>query len=249
MIIPSFKLHGLGAATKALDRLERQTRYAMARALTKTAKDAQGELVGEMKNQFDRPTPWTLRSTFVKPATKQTLRAIVGVKDMAGAKARATPEAILYHQFRGGGRIWKGLERWLNRAGLIGSSEFVVPGAGARIDQYGNMSQGQVVQIMSQLKLGADASAWSSGSKRSRRSVRLAGRVFWSLGYGKASHLRRGAWIDMGGEIGLRPLLIVVRRTNYRARIDLTHIARRTIGRNWDDNFTAAFYEALASAR
>lgn len=249
MITPTFKLIGLHAAYKALERAEKQSRFAIVRALTKTAKDVQTELVGEMKAKFDRPTPWTLRSTFVKPATRQSMMAIVGIKDMAAAKATASAANLLGHQFRGGGRNLKRLERWLIRAGRMGSDEFVAPGAGVRLDQYGNMSRGQVAQIMSQLRLGADAASWSSGSARSKRNVSRAGRIFWSRGSGRASHLRRGAWIDMGQPIGLRPLLIVIKRPNYRARINLPQIAQQTIAKKWDDNLKSAVATTFSTAR
>ena len=54
---------------------------AIARGLNETAKVIQRELQGEMGRVFDRPTRWTLNSTYVKYATVQTMEAIVKIKD------------------------------------------------------------------------------------------------------------------------------------------------------------------------
>ncbi len=60
--------------------------YIIARALTLVAKDAQAEVVREMPQRFDRPTPFTLNALRVKPATARDHTAQVFVKDMPGGK-------------------------------------------------------------------------------------------------------------------------------------------------------------------
>lgn len=249
MITPTFKLTGLDAIIKSLERTDRQVRFAVAKSLTLTAKAVQSDLTTEMKRAFDRPTPYTLRSTFVKGATRDNLTAVVGIKDMLPAKAAASPAEILGHQFRGGGRIRKNLENYLIKAGLLGSGEFVAPGAGARFDQFGNMSRGQVQQIISQLRLGVDPHVWTSKSKRSQRNIAKAGRIFWSRGGIRDAHLPRGAWIDMGGSTGLRPLLMVINRPSYRQRVAIERIAAASVKRNWDRIFETALVDAFATAR
>jgi len=249
MISPSFKLSGLNGVIKSLERADQQIRFAVAKSLTLTAKAVQSDLTAEMKQGFDRPTPYTLRSSFVKPATRANLNAVVGIKDMQPSKVAASPAELLGHQFRGGGRIRKNLENHLAKAGLLSPGEFVSPGAGARLDRFGNMSRGQVQQIMSQLRLGVDPHSWASKSKRSQRNVKKAGRVFWSHGGFRSAHLPRGAWIDMGGSVGLRPLLMVTGRPSYRQRIDIEKIAAASVKRNWDRIFEAALANAFATAR
>lgn len=239
------EIKGLDGVAKAIRDLEKQTRYATAKALTQTAKKVQTQLVREMQDKFDRPTPYTLRSTFIKPATKDNLTATVGLKDRTGAKASLPPAELLAHHFTGGGRLMKGLERYLQRAGLISAGEFVIPGAGARLDQYGNMSRGQIAQLMSQLRIGIDPHQYASKSARSRRNVSKAGRIFWSRG----GHLARGAWIDMGHSIGVRPLLVVVKGARYKRRIVLEQIAREVVSKEWDATFDAALADAMRTAR
>ena len=71
------KLQGFDKTLANIAGLQKQVRFAAAKALTQTAKKVQTRLIAEMGSQFDRPTPYTLRSTFVKPATKTELSAIV----------------------------------------------------------------------------------------------------------------------------------------------------------------------------
>jgi hypothetical protein len=244
------KLQGFDKLQAHIAGLQKQVRFATSKALNATAKKVQARVVQEMGAAFDRPTPYTLRSfALLKPATKAELTAIVGLKDRAGAKARMPPAELLAHQFNGGGRAWKGLELWLSRAGLIGAGEYVAPGAGARLDRYGNMSRGQVQQLLSQLRAGPDPAAYASKSARSRRNVKKAGRIFWARGNARDGHLPRGAWIDMGPPIGLRPLLLVVSRPTYRKRIDLERIAREVVGREFGPAFDAALADAIRTAR
>lgn len=238
-------IKGLEEVTRTIRNLEKQTRFATAKALTKTAQKVQTKLVRKMQKKFDRPTPYTLRSTFIKPATKGNLTAMVGLKDRAGSKAGLPPAELLAHHFTGGGRAIKGLERYLQRAGLISAGEFVVPGAGARLDRYGNMSRGQIAQLMSQLRIGIDPHQYASKSARSRRNVSKAGRIFWSRG----GHLARGAWIDMGNSAGVRPLLVVVKGARYKRRIDLEQIAHKVVSKEWDATFEAALADAMRTAR
>ena len=232
-------------ALRLLGNVEKQARFATAVALTRTAGHAQRALTDEMGGKFDRPTPYTLRSTWIKKATKALLVAEVMLKDRLLSKTQQPPGELLAHHFNGQSRMHKGLERYLMGAGLISRDEYVVPGAGVRLDRYGNMSRGQIQQIISQLKVGLDSASYASDSARSRRSVKKAGRIFWSRG----GHLPRGAWIDMGNPVGIRPLLMVAGSVRYQRRINLPKIAQDAIARHFDAEFAAAFKRAMETAR
>lgn len=249
MIAPSIRVIGAQAVARALSNLEKNTRFGIARAITKTAKAVEVDLKREMKEKTDRPTAFFLKSTFVQPATKQRLSARVGLKDRLASKNPITAAERFGHLFNGGVRVPKALELYLRRAGLIGGGEFVVPGAGAVLDAYGNMSRGQVQQIISQLRIGIDPYAYASNSKRSRRAVRLAGRIFWARGNARDGHLKRGAYIDQGDPIGIRPLLVVTRAPNYRRRFDLPVLAANTIQRTFEQNLRESLTDAFNSAK
>lgn len=248
MISPTFKLSGLGAVFKGIDNVDKQVRFATAKALTLTAKAAQSSLVQSMRTSFDRPTPYTLRSTFIIPATRDNLVSLVGLKDREPAKASNSPAEILRPQFLGGVRLRKNLEKYLTQAGYLGANEFVLPGAGARLDRYGNMSRGQTAQITSQLRIGLDPYAFKSNSNRSRRNVKKAGRMFWSRGFGRSGHLKRGAYIATPG-VGLRPLLPIIKTPTYRPRINLVQIVAKSVAATWPPTFEKCLHDALATAR
>lgn len=234
------------AARAAVAGLERGLRTAAAIALTRVATAARRDVQDMMRTVFDRPTPYALRSIKYEMATRATLTARVYVEgeDQLG-KAQYSPAELLGHQFTGGTRRPKRLEMYLQRAGMIVPGEFVVPGAGARLDRYGNMSRGQVAQAIAQLRVGIDPWSWSNKGARSRRSTRRAGRIFWSYG----GHLGRGAWIDYGVPIGVRPLLVVIRAPRYSARIDLRAIVLRRYRRDFRDQFERAQLERQIGVR
>ena len=98
------KLQGFDKLQAHIAGLRKQVKFATAKALTQTGKKVQTRLIDEMKSQFDRPSPYTLRSTFLKPAKPAELTAIVGLKDRAGSKARMPPAELLAHQFSEIGR-------------------------------------------------------------------------------------------------------------------------------------------------
>lgn len=257
-------------ALNYLDSVRRQQLpFATALALTRTAKLVESETYATFRSVFDRPTPYTMKSLRTKTATKSDLTAMVFMKDSTiGGKNASNLAAILRHEFYGGGRQRKKLEQVLERWNYITSDEFVVPGRASRLDGYGNMSRGQIVQILSQLGIkqaGYDSTPTSS--KRSKRNVAKAGVIFWSwgpsgkkspvidkatgiaYGYtgGRASHLPKGAWIRRGNTV--RPILIVVKAPRYRQRVDLQKIAQETVNKNFDRIFDESLSHALATAR
>ena len=56
-------------------RFAKEDPIAMAKALTQSAIQAQTDIVQAMTQVFDRPTPHTLNSTYVIPATKDRLNS------------------------------------------------------------------------------------------------------------------------------------------------------------------------------
>ncbi len=63
------------------DKLEKNVRFAGARALTMTARDASKEVTGELPRIFDRPNQFTGRSIAALPANTSKLESAVLVKD------------------------------------------------------------------------------------------------------------------------------------------------------------------------
>ena len=222
-------IKGLDQATKAItDRFsERRLASAAATALTYAAKDVQAEVKREMRLVFDRPTPYTMNSLFVRPATAQRLQAEVFFKDdRAGSGTPATK--YLLPQVEGGQRRTKRLEVALRAAGRLPEGWFIVPGAGARLDAYGNFSRGQIIQVLSQLRIQLLAGTERNMSFDARKAInaqRRAGGRFFVIKPG--SKVAPGVYQREFNGRNITPVFIFVRKAAYRTRLDFYGVARR----------------------
>ena len=257
----------LPAAQAALSGYGRQIPFATALAIHRTAHIARRAGVEEMRRQFDRPTPTVLNSLFVRPS-RVSKKAIgsggsvpsseLAVKDLAfGSTIKDYSPSVpepgsmaekIGHQFSGGQRVRKGLERGLQRGGYIAADEFLAPGPDVALDQYGNLPRGFVQRVLSALLVQRDPTANATSSRRSRRNAKRAGSMFWSAGSTKKGGLRRGLWArDAAGNPLL--LLVVIGTPNYRRRIDLHRIVQDAVNANFSAQFDAALKQAIAGAK
>lgn len=159
---------------------ESQLRYATAQAMTNAAKAAQIKLRQETPQRIDRPTPFTLNSTFVRFANPTRLSAEVGFKYFA---AKGTPAGVyLSPMARGGDRQPKRSELRLRSSGIIGSGQYIVPRKPWQGDPYGNVPRGTMSMVLSQLKsyTGDLRGSNATNSKRSQRRRAAAGQFFLS---------------------------------------------------------------------
>lgn len=241
---------------RRMNGFEKQLPFAMVVALNRTANDVKAAEVAEIRRVFDRPTPYTLRSLYTSRATKEKLQAEVWLKDdRAGSGTPAT--RYLLPQIEGGLRGNKGFERLLQRAGIMEPGERAVPADGARLDPYGNMSRGQIVQIISQLKAQGTA-GYSLNASNAKRSVakRASQQYFASQGTtsyrrGEArQHLPRGVWLrkKTAGGSTLMPVLLFTRRDRYAKRFDFFGVGQRTVAARFPFHFDAAATLAINTA-
>lgn len=231
---------------KNLDqRYKKQIPYAAKETLNALAVSVQREVISEMKQKFDRPTPYVLKSTRIQYARTNRLSAMVKIKDDILGKSKPLAESLI-HEFSGGARIRTRLEYWLQNAGYIRPTEYVAPGQGARLDAYGNISKGQIQQVLSQLRAGPDAYSYRTASARSKAKRAVAG-YFWSRG----GTLKRGVWqrINFASGSAVKPILIVVSSPRYRQRINMDAIAKKIVNRDFESEFTKQFNKAVATAR
>lgn len=251
--------HNFPQVSAALARTERQVPFAVARALTKTAQDVRSAQKREISQVFDRPSPYTRNSVYMRPATKQRLQAEVWLKD--GNR----PTHYLLPQIEGGSRPLKRFEERLVRAGYMQPSERAVTASGARLDQYGNISRGQIVQILSQLKTAAVSGDYSDATNSQRSRAKRAkeayfvsrgpgswrGKGAWKNGL-KSQHLPRGVWVRRSfGALGtaIKPVLLFVPRVHYRPRYHFFQLADRVVAQQFGRHFSDSWSLALRTAR
>lgn len=216
---------------------------ALADALNHTANQAKQALRAEMSNVFDRPTPWTLNSTRILHATPSRLEAAIWVQDQSGNKNPFSAEDYLMPQVDGGERFTRRSEKYLREAGILPSGRFVVPAAGARLDSYGNIQRGHMMQILSGLR-AMTLSGSDNAATESRRSLRKGHALaFFVMKRGKTPigiAERRGK--------GLVMVLAFVRQPQYRTRFRFHEIVRRVAENDaqLETNIDKAIADALA---
>lgn len=198
-----------------------QLPVATAKALTFSAEAGQNAILDAFRSRFEAPTPYTLRATFKGTATPANLSIFVGIKDKPTSGDKQSPGQRFAQHFRGGGRTVKGIEYWLERAGMISANERVVPAAGAKLDKYGNLPGPTVVSLMSQIRVGPDPAQYRRRGLQRRAAKAPNGSVFWSYG----QHLPRGIYQRIGTSVV--PVLIAVKQARYRERIDLDALIKR----------------------
>lgn len=251
---------GLNEAVAAFQELPRQMKFATALALTRTAQRVRDAEVAEMRDVFDRPTPFTLRSVYMKRATPAEPVAEVGISSDSGGFRPAT--SWLRWQVYGGLRRQTGYERLLTSAGAMRSDDRAVPGRFARLDAFGNISRGQLVQILSQLRIDS-----STGSTRKlvqfdfndtkklrnqkkgkiRSAYRRAGGQFVAFPNGRGK-LLPGIYLVRNTAFGRtdpKPILIFVSKAEYEAeRFDFHYVANVAVQRHLQTELDAAVRQA-----
>lgn len=231
---------------------QKQATFATRVALTKTAKLAAEAEVKEMRDVFNNPTLYTLNGVFVLPATSNRLQAEVKLKDEA---TKAVPAAkYLAPQVSGGQRQLKRFERALQAAGAMPEGFRAVPGQGAQIDAFGNMSRGQLVQILAFFRafpeMGYKANMTAQGRARLARGTRRQPGISYFIGQ-PGDRLPLGVYqrVRFFGGSAIKPVLLFVRSAVYEAVFDFKYVAEHTASAEFPGQFEAAFAAAKATAR
>lgn len=230
----------LDAARSMRDVPARVFPYAAATGMTRTAQAlAKTELPAEMRKRFDRPTPWTLNSLAIEPATKDKLTAGIFVKNTASGTAIAQ-ERYLLPGVEGGTRNEKRFERALRYAGLLGAGERVYPGRQMERDAYGGIPSELIRSVVAWAKAG--------GGKRTKRTKTTpASNPRGYYLFGKPGGVRGVA--QRSGPIAL-PLLIFSRsQPRYTQRLDFTGVSERFTLQRFPVEFDRAAQAILSRPR
>ncbi|HEB76897.1 MAG TPA: hypothetical protein ENI90_00020 [Methylothermaceae bacterium] len=229
-------LNGYDEALRALRRVERQIPRAAQRTVNYLANEVRKAEVEEMKRAFDRPTRWTLNSTRVTyaSAARRRTHAVVWLKDEAAKGIPATK--YLTPQIFGGNRKAKRFERALWNAGVLPRGWLAVPGEGARMDAFGNMSRGQIVEILSWFQAfgeqGFRANLTEEGRRRKIKGTKKRrGTAYFAIRPGQGSHLHPGVYqrIATGFGWAIKPVLIFIKSAEYGRRYHFFEVAEDTV--------------------
>lgn len=237
-----------GVATK-------QVEYATMVTLNRAAYETTQELKREMGRVFDNPTAWVRGGIRYKKATKSKLVATVDL-DFWGNKQTVSVDHVLKAEIHGGQRRMKRFEVALSRIGILPSGMGVVPGAAARTDAHGNMSAGQIVQILSWFKAFGEQGYWANmrdGGKRLGRDNKKTGQRGFAYFALKQRHgkLLPGIYqrFKTGFGYAVKPVMIFVRMPSYKARFDFYGVGHRTAMNYLQRELPAAVAEAVRTAR
>ena len=214
----------------------------LADALNHTANQANQALVSEIDDVFDRPTSFTRNAVRILNATAKRLEASLWVKDEKdNASKGQAPEDWVAPQVFGGPRVDKASERSLRAKGILPAGLFIVPGAGARLDQYGNMSRGQMIQILSGLGALERTSGFKGNATESARSLAKGHQqAFFVMKRGKTPI---GIAERRDGEMVM--VVAFVKQPQYRTRLDFHGIVTRVADENLATNVDLAVVKSL----
>ncbi|MBL8360711.1 MAG: hypothetical protein JNN18_09485 [Rubrivivax sp.] len=222
---------------------DRRMAAAVATAITRTAVETREGVKAKMQSIFDRPTAYTLGGVASTTATAAKPEAEVFIKDRSTGGGRPA-STFLAAQVRGGARKAKGFERLLQGKGLMPDGWRAVPGAGAKLDQYGNLDRTQLGQILSQLRVSSRVKGLGAGSKGIAAQRKAGGRFFAVLPGRKGA--RPGIYQREFAGKSITPVLIFVPSAVYSAQFPFAQIAAEIARQRIGPNVERAIRESAA---
>lgn len=252
----SVKINGLDKLKAKLQGHAKQIPYATSRAINATAYKATQDTSAEIKNVFDRVTPWIAKSVRYSKSTKRDLRSTIDL-DYWGNKQGVSAEKILKAEIFGGQRHKKRHEIALEKAGILPAGMYIVPGDAADMDEYGNMKSGQIVQIISYFKAFGEQGYQANMSDRRRESLARDKKKTGARGFAyfvlKRRHgkLLPGVYkrVQFGTGSAVKPVMIFVRKAAYKKRLDFYGIVQKSVDKHFEREFEIAWAEAVRTAR
>lgn len=243
---------GIAALKARLAGQARQIPYAASRALNATAKAVEAAERRNIQDVFDKPRPTTVTATYVQYSNKSNLQATVGLKE----RGAGVPAAEYLHPNIGSSgrqpRNYKRSEYMLRQAGILPAGMFTVPGKEAKLDQYGNMSRGQINQILAYFRTfgqnALNSKRMNMTDKRRGQLAKQQRQYFVVPVSDRKLKLYPGIWQETPGRT-LAPVLMFVSRPTYRAIYDFGGLAEKVVRRTFGREFDAALAEAIRTAK
>lgn len=271
MIIQPDPKANVDAAVRVVTALPKQLRFAASLAANAALGQARGAIQQRMQQVFDRPTPYVLRGAVaIDNTSRDNLTGSIALATGSATDAgNLPPGKPLLAEVKGGARRYKRSELLLQRAGILPAGQLAVPGRGARIDAYGNMQRGQILEILAWFRThtvrqssAGQRNSWrdnitDAGMARKRAGTRnRVGYEYFAVKPGGRGGLKPGIYRRqlagrMVGPVSSKPVavLIFVPRAQYTQRLDFVQQAETAIVSAFQPQFRAALRRALATAR
>lgn len=214
-------------------------------AINSTLPRGRDAIYSAMRRAFVSPTPYALNALRLELVPDGgALAGAVMVKGRQDVPGGAVPaQSFLRAEITGGARRWKRFEVALMKRGHLPRGWFAIPAIGARLDRWGNMSRGQVVELMSWLELfgtarGARAAGYRANKTEASKAKARAGTrnrfgVDVVLSSPTQAYRRGGLPFGIytrqtnarttraaGPPKPLLPVVVFVKSANYRQRLD-----------------------------
>lgn len=264
MIKINVDVDGLMRLKAEIEGKGKQVRFATMRALNAAAFKAKQETEREIGRVFDRPTPWIKKSVRYRNATRDKLESQVDF-DFWGNKQGVTASQVLNAEIHGGARRMKRHEVALQRVGILPPGMRIIPGDAAKMDAYGNMQAGQINQIMSWFQAfgeqGYRANMRDGGKRLGRDNKRTGEKGFSYIVlhkrhgkllpgvYQRFQFMIPGVRKDLIKAYAVKPVMIFVRTTNYKRRLDFYGLAEKVARAEFAAQFPVMLDEAMRTAR
>jgi len=222
----------------------KQIQFAKVLANTRTAQAIKKAQTAEIRKVFDAPTNYTLKAVEVRNATKSVPEARVKLIDYYG---KGNPQVdVLYHHVWGGKRVAKRFEKRLREKGLLSNGSYVVPAGGVRLNKNGNVTGGQITQILSVVGAHTEAGFTANTTTASRKRNKKLPNIF-IVKENASSNLAPGIWKRR--QRSIVPMFFFVNNVSYRRRFDFYGIAQAVAQQQYPAIYDQALKDAKASAR
>lgn len=231
----------------------RQVRFAAARALNDVTRGAVADWRRDLPSIFDRPVPFTLNAAYAIPVKdKRDLTAAVALREWA---PKGTPASkYLAPEIEGGPRNLKRFERRLAFSALVARPMQTLPARGALLDAAGNMSRGQIGQMLQHLRAFGDTGQNVSAAKLRRLEKRgmltgtAVGRSKFFVATSKQDGRPLGVWTVLGSGHVQPVLLFAKTPPAYQPRLPFDRFFEASYRRRFPPALAARFEEALRTA-
>ncbi|NJD24073.1 MAG: hypothetical protein FIB06_01570 [Betaproteobacteria bacterium] len=246
------EVKGLDAMMARLQGKQKQINFAASQALNKTAREIEKAQRDKIGGTFDRPKPATAKATYVVRSTKTNLEARIGIKNRTAGIPAAEYLAPNIGKSGSRPRSYKRSEMMLRSAGILPAGMYTVPGKEAKLDAFGNMSRGQIVQILGYFRTFGttrlNSARMNMSDKRRQGMAKRNADYFIVPISDRKLKLYPGIWQRTSSNT-LAPVLMFVSRPVYKAIYDFEGTAERLANKIFYQEFKASLSYALSTAR